>query len=129
MLLSLLPLKSLFWSELETTKRRSREISTIIRRRRIRYSRRINEFLTFSRFWYSEESTDPRNPSFPVFRGINGSLVLSIKASATSVEESLFEEGYREIYGDPIYDIYEDDVKVFDHVDFIFGEGTFKEIR
>ncbi|CAH8253981.1 unnamed protein product [Arabidopsis lyrata] len=29
----------------------SREISTIIRRRRIRYSRRINEFLTFFRFW------------------------------------------------------------------------------
>ncbi|CAH8259134.1 unnamed protein product [Arabidopsis lyrata] len=44
-------------------------------------------------------------------------------------EESLFEDGYREIYGDPIYDIYEDDdVLVIDHVDFVFSDGAFEKI-
>ncbi|KAH0909665.1 hypothetical protein HID58_032986, partial [Brassica napus] len=48
------------------------------------------------------------------------------------LDESLFvvreenHEIYREIYGDPIYDIYEDDVL---HIDFIFKEGSIEISR
>ena len=35
-------------------------------------------------------------------------------------------EIYREIYGDPIYDIYEDDVL---HIDFVFKEGSIEISR
>ncbi|CAH8278068.1 unnamed protein product [Arabidopsis lyrata] len=49
--------------------------------------------------------------------------------SRAKFEESLFEDGYIEIYGDPIYDIYEDDdVLLIDHVDFMFSDGAFEKI-
>ncbi|KAJ4868151.1 Uncharacterized protein Rs2_50301 [Raphanus sativus] len=49
----------------------------------------------------------------------------------TILDESPFVEGeenheiYREIYGDPIYDVYEEDVH---HIDFIFKEGSFENL-
>ena len=48
--------------------------------------------------------------------------IYSIQDESPFVEREENYEIYREIYGDPIYDVYEDDVRV---VDFIFGEDSF----
>ncbi|CAA7013268.1 unnamed protein product [Microthlaspi erraticum] len=44
------------------------------------------------------------------------------------VEREESHEIYREIYGDPIYDNYEDDVLDIDHVDFVFKQSVFKNV-
>ncbi|KAF3504149.1 hypothetical protein F2Q69_00041372 [Brassica cretica] len=60
--------------------------------------------------------------------GCHGESILSRTNIYPIQDESLFVEReenyeiYREIYGYPIYDIYEDDVRV---VDFVFGEDSF----
>ena len=48
--------------------------------------------------------------------------IYSIQDESPFVEREENYEIYREIYGDPIYDVYEDDVRI---VDFIFGEDSF----
>ncbi|KAF2536239.1 hypothetical protein F2Q68_00021100 [Brassica cretica] len=48
--------------------------------------------------------------------------IYSIQEESPFVEREENYEIYREIYGDPIYDVYEDDVRI---VDFIFGEDSF----
>ena len=47
--------------------------------------------------------------------------IYSIMDESYFVEREENHEIYREIYGDSIYDIYEDDVL---HIDFVFKEGS-----
>ena len=51
--------------------------------------------------------------------------IYPIQDESPFVEREENYEIYREIYGDPIYDVYEDDVRV---VDFVFSEYSFANL-
>ena len=51
--------------------------------------------------------------------------IYPIQDESPFVEREENYEIYREIYGDPIYDVYEDDVRV---VDFVFSEDSFTNL-
>ncbi|KAF2570495.1 hypothetical protein F2Q70_00004055 [Brassica cretica] len=62
-----------------------------------------------------------------VLMSINKEVLMSIHARNRGDESPFVErdEIYREIYGDPIYNVYEDDVRI---VDFVFNDDSFANL-